>query len=134
MASARCVQLLRVRIDAAASTVTLEDATDLEGQRAVIPVDDVLRDPRHSDTASAFVWQRRPCSWFSSIGALVGVEANTRDHAEADARNMRAGRPTLSLAAGGEAVRTSRPYHSGLEFGLAVALDQELQRAEVTMG
>lgn len=33
-----------VTIDTAARTVTLEDAIDLDGQRAVIPLDDVLRD------------------------------------------------------------------------------------------
>jgi hypothetical protein len=46
MASARLFRLLRVTIDAAASTVTLEDATDLDGQRAVIALDDVLRDTK----------------------------------------------------------------------------------------
>lgn len=32
-----------VTIDADANTVTLEDAIELDGQRAVIPVDDLLR-------------------------------------------------------------------------------------------
>lgn len=33
-----------VTIDADEKTVTLEDAIDLDGQRAVIPIDDLLRD------------------------------------------------------------------------------------------